>query len=67
MNGVKTRRQTAKVANPTDEKTATRDANGSANGYVKPESRVGKRAESSENIFLFYPNMIGVFQALSLS
>lgn len=62
MNGVEPRRQTAKVAKPRDEKTTTGDVDGKANGYVN--NKTPKRADSSENIFLFYPNIIGVFQVL---
>lgn len=64
MNGVRSRKQTAKGAKAKDEKIAG-DANGKANGYINTNDLVAKRAESSENIFLFYPNIIGVFQVLS--
>lgn len=64
MNGVRTRKQTAKGGKPKDEKAAG-DANGKANVYINTNGLVAKRAESSENIFLFYPNIIGVFQVLS--
>lgn len=65
MNGVRTRKQTAKVGKIRDEKTIVSDASGKANGYIQTNGRVGKRAESSENIFLFYPNIIGEFPPLS--
>lgn len=58
MNGVRSRKQTAKGAKAKDEKIAG-DANGKANGYINTNDLVAKRAESSENIFLFYPNIIG--------
>lgn len=67
MNGVRTRKQTAKGGKPKDEKTAA-DANGNANGYINTNGLVAKRAEraeTSENIFLFYPNIIGGLQVLS--
>lgn len=66
MDGVRTRKQTAKGAKPSAGKTAAGDVNGSANGYGNTNGQVTKRAESSENIFLFYPNIIGVYQMVSL-
>ncbi|MCJ1465922.1 CDP-diacylglycerol-inositol 3-phosphatidyltransferase [Pseudocyphellaria aurata] len=59
MNGVRTRKQTAKGAKSSAGKIAAGDVSGKANGYVNTNGQVPKRAESSENIFLFYPNIIG--------
>lgn len=35
-------------------------ANGKANGYAQREKLKTGNSESSENIFLFYPNIIGM-------
>lgn len=60
MNGVRSRKQTAKVSKPRDEKTTTGDVKTQPNGYININGQVAKSPESSENIFLFYPNLIGV-------
>ncbi|KAK3178414.1 hypothetical protein OEA41_000549 [Lepraria neglecta] len=53
--GVRTRRQAAATAEQVPEKPKM---NGHANGSVHPRSST-MRPETSENIFLFYPNIIG--------
>ena len=53
--GVRTRRQAAAEAKQVAEKATM---NGHANGSVGPKEPA-MVAETSENIFLFYPNIIG--------
>ncbi len=53
--GVRTRRQAAAEAKQVGEKPTM---NGHANGSAGPK-RPAMVAETSENIFLFYPNIIG--------
>ena len=53
--GVRTRRQAAAEAKQVAEKPAM---NGHANGSAGPRKHAVV-AETSENIFLFYPNIIG--------
>jgi hypothetical protein len=58
--GVRTRRQAAAVAKQVQEKPLMNGhANGSVNGSAHSKSSTA-RPEMSENIFLFYPNIIGV-------
>ena len=54
--GVKTRRQAAAEAKQVAEKPTM---NGHANGFAGPKNPA-MGAETSENIFLFYPNIIGI-------
>lgn len=62
MNGTKSKGRSPRVPKFNDEKIPL---NGSINGKPKEYSNVnlqpGKRAELSENIFLFYPNLIGMY------
>lgn len=53
MNGVRTKRQAAKA-----DKMAQQDVISNGNGEVHKPTKPSK--ESSENIFLFYPNIIGM-------
>lgn len=56
MNGVKTRKQTVQGANG---EPSTKELNGSANGHLSRDNTAASGAKSTENIFLFYPNIIG--------
>ncbi|CAF9928739.1 MAG: CDP-diacylglycerol-inositol 3-phosphatidyltransferase [Heterodermia speciosa] len=56
MNGVKTRKQTAKEVKG---EPSSKGLNGSANGHLSRDLTASSRAKSTENIFLFYPNIIG--------
>lgn len=62
MNGTKSKGRSPKVPKFNDEKTPL---NGGINGKPKEYSNVnlqpGKKVELSENIFLFYPNLIGMY------
>lgn len=61
MNGTKSKGRSPKVPKFNDEKTSL---NGGINGKPKEYNvnlQPGKRVELSENIFLFYPNLIGVY------
>ena len=56
MNGVKTRKQTAKEAKG---EPLSKGLNGSPNGHLSRDLPASSRVKSTENIFLFYPNIIG--------
>lgn len=61
MNGTRSKGKTAKVPKLIDEKTTLNgDLNSKAKGHNNANGGVAKRTEPSENIFLFYPNIIGV-------
>ncbi|KAL8711230.1 MAG: hypothetical protein Q9220_004375 [cf. Caloplaca sp. 1 TL-2023] len=50
MNGVKSRKQKAEVLD---------GVNGKVNGHANPRHKTTLPSQQSENIFLFYPNIIG--------
>ena len=50
MNGVRTRKKQAEVTDKSERKL---------NGHANPRDRDGTSIEQPENIFLFYPNIIG--------
>lgn len=51
MNGgIRTRKQNGEVDNESDQKL---------NGHANPRARSTSPTEPSENVFLFYPNIIG--------
>ena len=56
MTGVKTRKKLAQTA---QENNPRKEMNGSANGHISPSKDAITEPESTENIFLFYPNIIG--------
>ena len=56
MNGFKTRKKLAQLA---QENNPRKEMNGSANGHISPSESATTEPESTENIFLFYPNIIG--------
>ena len=55
--GVRTRQQAARAAGQEVEKPM----NGHINGSADPRRPASSIPESKENIFLFYPNIIGPF------
>ena len=55
MNGVKTRKQTAEAARGVKGQLINQ-SNGSPRGSGPPKENISR---NTENIFLFYPNMIG--------
>lgn len=55
MNGMETRRQSAQAAKGD---TPRKIPNGNANGHVEGRNAAGE-SRPTENIFLFYPNIIG--------
>lgn len=50
MNGVRTRKKTVEAMDGSDRKL---------NGHTSPRDRDGALTGPSENVFLFYPNIIG--------
>ncbi|KAL8846582.1 MAG: hypothetical protein Q9221_008348 [Calogaya cf. arnoldii] len=58
MDGVRTRKQPAKGANGFEQKL---------NGHVYPEDRTRASTENTENIFLFWPNVIGAYETACYS
>ncbi|KAG7005305.1 hypothetical protein G7Y79_00020g048330 [Physcia stellaris] len=56
MNGVKARKQNTSAVNG---EVPRKDLNGSANGHVSRDGHAASATRSTENIFLFYPNIIG--------
>ena len=56
MNGVRTRKPTAQEAKG---ESTSKELNGSANGHLSRDNAAASGAKSTENIFLFYPNIIG--------
>ena len=63
MNGTKSkgRGRSPKVPKFNDEKNPINGGiNGKPNEYSNVNQQPGKRVELSENIFLFYPNLIGM-------
>ena len=56
MNGFKTRKKLAQLA---QENNPRKEVNGSANGHMSPNKSATTEPESTQNIFLFYPNIIG--------
>lgn len=52
MDGVRTRKQPAKAANGVEQKV---------NGHADSGDRTTAFAEPTENIFLFWPNVIGAY------
>lgn len=62
MNGTKSKGRSPKVLKFTDEKTPPNgDINGKPKEYSNVNLQSGKKVELSENIFLFYPNLIGMY------
>ena len=57
MNGVRTRRQAAIEAD-SDEQNQT--PNGNINGHAIAPKDISANTKLPENIFLFYPNIIGI-------
>ncbi|KAI9753435.1 MAG: hypothetical protein M4579_005155 [Chaenotheca gracillima] len=55
MSGVRTRRQAAEASSPSPQEKRLPNGNGKA---LSPNTRE-ERSEDSENVFLFYPNLIG--------
>ena len=56
MNGVKARKKFAQTA---QENNSRQEVNGSVNGQISPSKSATTESQSTENIFLFYPNIIG--------
>ena len=56
MNGVTARKKFAQTA---QENNSRQEINGSPNGHISPSKSVTTESQSTENIFLFYPNIIG--------
>ena len=57
MNGVRTRRQAAKDTYSEDE---DKPVSGNINGHALSPHDAKLRKDPEENIFLFYPNLIGM-------
>ena len=65
MNGTRARKQTPKASRSDSQKpTFNSDTNGKVNGNITANRVVIKGTEPSENIFLFYPNIIGMWTKL---
>ena len=56
MNGVKTRKQAAQAGKG----EISKEPNGRANGHIIQSKSADGEARPAENVFLFYPNIIGL-------